>query len=584
MPGGFQLFTQPQGPSVSISLFGDAAQAGARLGAEIPDPISSAIQGGIKGYQQGQQMQAADQQSAMRQNEISQFGVDNQQKQANLDATLLDNQQKLIDQKDAANENSLANQDEVATQRLRIAKATQEEGQIDEEVNLNRNIASMSPEEQQKHILNMHADLFSQNPGLQQNLIRIYGGNFDAAGKSQAKFITDKKGVLDYQTKNQPKYDADVEAKSVGITNGDSTGLFDEITSSGLDPEKVLQNSTLERHGRYTADANGDVVIDPNTEKPVESTAVDTGAKSVDKRYDSLYTDPITQKKKLYTKSSAYLDQDYYKKFSGWKAASHLASGNVAKNRVADLATQRDSAIAQANGSGGNGGGDTQTAQPKILGQNDFSLEGYSNYLKPDAKILGKNDFSLEGYSNYLKSDGTVPAVKPNYVQMAQTIMPIGDPTAIAVEPHLKQLYQLSAAEVSNPALRNNPASIQQKAQVMRQAVRAMTNNEFSDSKALQAQITQADVDAENASIKEQVRPKGLSLFNSSEQNISLEQMAAPYYVKTPADVYFRRNADIKAKQIQTVVDEYNNHHMATVQAQTASTKTAPSWVQKTSS
>lgn len=56
MAGGYNIFTPIEGPRIDISLFGDAAQAGANLGKAIPSPFAAAIEGGVKGYQTGQEI------------------------------------------------------------------------------------------------------------------------------------------------------------------------------------------------------------------------------------------------------------------------------------------------------------------------------------------------------------------------------------------------------------------------------------------------------------------------------------------------------------------------------------------------
>lgn len=49
----FDFFTQPTGPQVPISLFGEAATAGTNVGKATPTPLTAAIQGGIQGVKTG---------------------------------------------------------------------------------------------------------------------------------------------------------------------------------------------------------------------------------------------------------------------------------------------------------------------------------------------------------------------------------------------------------------------------------------------------------------------------------------------------------------------------------------------------
>lgn len=81
----YDFFTAVPEPTVPISLFADAARAGAAVGNSIPTPVTAAIQGGIQGIQQGQQIasnaqniEAQRQQNVVRQNQIEQLPVANE--------------------------------------------------------------------------------------------------------------------------------------------------------------------------------------------------------------------------------------------------------------------------------------------------------------------------------------------------------------------------------------------------------------------------------------------------------------------------------------------------------------------------
>lgn len=80
----YDMFSQMQGPQVSISLFGDAAAQGAQSGTNTPSMTQSIVQGGIKGRQQAIEMEGASQQNQIRANQIQQIPTANALQQEEL--------------------------------------------------------------------------------------------------------------------------------------------------------------------------------------------------------------------------------------------------------------------------------------------------------------------------------------------------------------------------------------------------------------------------------------------------------------------------------------------------------------------
>lgn len=99
----FPVF-QSQGPNIDVRLFGEAAQAGAKLGQEIPNPITSVIQGGVQGYQTGQQI-------ALNNDKIKEADAEVVLKQAAAENTQV-NQQLQIENTTAHLKNDTAQQSE----------------------------------------------------------------------------------------------------------------------------------------------------------------------------------------------------------------------------------------------------------------------------------------------------------------------------------------------------------------------------------------------------------------------------------------------------------------------------------------
>lgn len=88
----FDFFSQPQGPAVSISLFGDATSAGINAGRALPTQLTAAIQGGLQGVENTMKYTQQAQQMAMNQNTIEQQPMQNQMRQEQLESMQMQNE------------------------------------------------------------------------------------------------------------------------------------------------------------------------------------------------------------------------------------------------------------------------------------------------------------------------------------------------------------------------------------------------------------------------------------------------------------------------------------------------------------
>lgn len=82
---GYQFFTQPQGPAISVSLFGDAAAQGTNVGNAQPTALTAGIQGLIGGVKQGIGIANSIQDLQIQQHTIDQFPTEDRIQQAQAD-------------------------------------------------------------------------------------------------------------------------------------------------------------------------------------------------------------------------------------------------------------------------------------------------------------------------------------------------------------------------------------------------------------------------------------------------------------------------------------------------------------------
>lgn len=96
MAGGFDYMTQPTGPDIRVSLFGDAATAGTNVGNAIPTGVTAAIKGATEGIKTGLEINNQIQNAVIKQNQIDQQPIQNQLSAEELKAKVYDNQIRAI--------------------------------------------------------------------------------------------------------------------------------------------------------------------------------------------------------------------------------------------------------------------------------------------------------------------------------------------------------------------------------------------------------------------------------------------------------------------------------------------------------
>lgn len=134
----FDYYAQPQGPTVPINLFGEAATAGINAGNALPTELTAGIQGAIKGYSQGLDFTAQAQQNEIRQHQIDREPVtdaiqDVELKRAptrnELESLTLDTEAKTHEIAIENTKTKLQLENQAATQKLNDIKITKSIGQ-----------------------------------------------------------------------------------------------------------------------------------------------------------------------------------------------------------------------------------------------------------------------------------------------------------------------------------------------------------------------------------------------------------------------------------------------------------------------
>lgn len=281
MAGDFSIFTQPQGAPIDVSLFGQAAQTGAQIGKEIPNPITSLIQGAEQGYQYGQQavinnqtIAANTQQQQLRQNQIDNIPLTNQALTQQVQSAGLALKLQTQNTQDQLDNNDLSNSNTTAQLNQQIAANTQKTNLIGQYNDFVKNWPAwgQQPGQQEYNLLGpTYAGLFATPEG--KNLQNLFLNSSDTNTFSpQGQIEVQRLRANNQATQAQQA----TYQKDLGDTNNafgkieNSTAANDGFSNLNLPKQFILQNTTPVLTGddgesKYLTDDSGHVLADPDT-------------------------------------------------------------------------------------------------------------------------------------------------------------------------------------------------------------------------------------------------------------------------------------------------------------------------------
>lgn len=272
---------QSSGPPVSVSLFGDAAQVGAKLGKEIPNPITSVITGAIEGYETGQRIE-----NQGYVNDINAVKAAHAEEATQLD---LQQQQEQIKQMQTQNqiaqlqkETALATQDAnqasaVTEAQNKALKAKQDQQDIYTGIGLNKYLASPQVSDAQKAKIFLdpqYASYFAKNPDILKAGVGSYYGKGLYTGKEadQAEYLMFgaaerqlEAQLLGAQLKADTKQSPAEKAWADANNRGNITSAFQDVQQ--INPKANIvdyyTNSVIKRKGMYIEGDSGQLKLNP---------------------------------------------------------------------------------------------------------------------------------------------------------------------------------------------------------------------------------------------------------------------------------------------------------------------------------
>lgn len=260
------------GPNIDTSLFLNAMKTGVEVGNALGTPLSNAIQGGLKGYEQGQQFQTTDLENQIKQHQIDQFPAQDQLEQLKIKNAQLDYENRLTNNDIAAQDETaklqndkLKNEDELALRKQTNDFYTQmQNADPDQQFNMITGPANF-------RIFANDNDLFKQSlQRLKLNLPEedprqdVIDGLLE---KSNAKSASDKAAL------------ANLRAYSGFNQEWQSSASFNALHKAlpDIPQDQLADNIQYTPHNQFQHDVDGNILMDPKTnfQTPLETEGFD---------------------------------------------------------------------------------------------------------------------------------------------------------------------------------------------------------------------------------------------------------------------------------------------------------------------
>lgn len=506
MANSYPVF-QPQAPHIDISLFGDAAQAGAKLGQEIPSAITSAVSGVEQGVKFATDIQAEDARTDLTKVQTENAQLELDRNKANASAQLEEDQSKLTletDQADQADKQITA-QNDFYDKYSQADLATK--GQI---------LKSGNP-------------IFLQNPGLYKNALQQYSSALppDSPELPQINRLLGHATLDDYNQKKVLANQTNWENAKASALNGEGGELTGQIVDQLKVPEEAAPNAVrLEQAGVYKIDPDTNRILigtdgkpeKEDTETQKENKAINSG------KYIAISTQSGTEGLVVSDNVSA----DAYKSYIKYKTNQSLMTGQQLSyaKRNFDTNLQNQNAKQNSDPQG------TSTDVPTFGSQTSSEKTPASSNV-----VLDPIDSVANGIAKPLHVDPQI----------------LKDKAAPALEKLNSQITEY----IRNPLTRANPTTMLDYTSTVKTISKSITDSQFENSDALQSQYTDSQVQAYNAQkvadLQKQISPYR-PYFLQSDQFAS--DLASIGQVDTPADLYYAKQKAIVESTINKYVSD----------------------------
>lgn len=514
---------QASGPPVSVSLYGDAAQVGAKLGQEIPNPVTSILKGAVAGYQTGQEIQATDQQNQIRQNQIDQLPLANQRAELELKQQQIQNERNQLKLEQETQNKDLETTTDAAKLQEQEGTSQYNTGVINKAKDLTANFANYSPYQKEQALFNgQYDDVYAKYPQLFKQFAISAMPELPKAKQDSLRYFFDKKGIIDKNQaaaqKNYPQYTATQEKL---FYNNDLTGQL--VGNSGLSAEQIYNNpdTRFAPQGSYALREDGKTIQTDSLRNPVR---IKNDLAEKVAAWDIITRNPKTGE----LEKIGFTNEPDQKKLFETYVGQHAIQSGAAGQSELDVLNKNYKTL---HGGGGQQQGGAQPTSNKSPQTFTSGEQNFTPVPKEDPKdTLAKQTFGF--------NDVVYSKVKDNFAHLAE----------------------FNTKYINNPTFRGSPEAAVEQGNITKLAINNIASAEFDSTPALQKQYTQKDVNDYNQSFLVKAKTnfdiiKDRLTFQDKDTLDWYGSKFAPYRVNSPKELYTKTRSEVLQKNIQKYLE-----------------------------
>jgi len=514
------IFSQPQGPVIPISLFGDAAIQGAEVGHATPTNVTAALRGASEGFQTG-----LDTTEKLQNIEIRQDQIDNQPTETKIREEYaknleLKNKEQELDTEFRVKNDNLITEDKIATLDTHLSELNRKKTVNEQVAVLANDYQKWTPQQQLAAISSgKFSALMLEKPALQEQLLQGLSVNRDlpASDRVAIEHTLSKYKLRDQYQKNKLKYEEDYVKAYDEFANDQVTG---QISSKlgGLDPSLIYPNLTFAEVGTFqTVPGTNELIPDVKGGGFLSNDINTAGAKEgTIQGLEVVYTDPNTGKGVIVASGiSAKYESDRGKVLT----ADRLRSGAAMVDQINIL----NKNFANQN-----------KAQPQSF------MESYGGGRTSDVS-------QTETQSQ--------AEARPYREQVAKSALGITDNTLKNIAPSLERIEASITESIRNPRTRGVDAAMLQSAYV-ESLSKKVAYSQYDENPAIRSQYTEGDVIEYNKALREEMRRSSDPVDRYTDTTY-LSSRINPFLAQTPKDLYYQKQRKILEKNVSSMMNVF---------------------------
>lgn len=504
-----------QGPTVPISLFGDAASQGISAGNALPTELTSGIQGAIKGLGQGLDLVAKGQENEIRQNQIEQIPIQNQIQQNQLKNAELITQLRTLQVEQATATQALQLEDEKVSLENDISKKTAEKQLREKTQQFVAEFQAADPSTKVNLVMGgQYQDVFAQLPNIYKQSLQSAFPYMNPQQQQAVSGYIKTSNVKDYYGKlAQQKYPEYLKAKEAFENNDLTQSLLKKME---VTPEEIPSKVDFVPYGKYETN-NGKIVINKKSSSQGYQQNPNYDGATAQKGYTVVTKDG--------TILEDFVSPDTKKAYDNYSVQVMLQNGTIAQRGINNVTGSGR----QQNQQGG------QEGPPSPNTRTNTSLQDSQN----------------------------VP--EDPYTATVKQSLGVDDKQVKSLEVPLKMLESQISLSVNNP---DKVFMLSNIAETSKTIAKSIIFNQFDNSPAIQAQYTQSHVDEYN---------KGVDAAFGTLYRVTHPETVAAFKMGSPKDLYFAKQYPIVSNQVNklvgTLTKSYQAQKMQVFNAQVAGKK-----------